>query len=69
MLMEDGGLALKSNGELRRLLHKERQRSRETVEKIPIADGADLAVAKKTSDARRAEMRLHQTGIMAGAAK
>ncbi len=66
---EDGGLARKSNGELRGLLHKQRQRGRKTVEKILVADGTDLAVAKKSGDARRAEMRLHQFRIVAGPAK
>jgi hypothetical protein len=62
-------LIRKCNGELRLLLHKQGQRSRESVEEILVADGADLAVAKETGYARRTKMRLHQLGIVAGPAK
>ncbi len=41
------------------LFDEQRQRGRETVEKIFVADGTNLAVTKKSGDARRAEMRLH----------
>lgn len=42
------------------LFDEQCERGGEAVQKIFVADGADFTVAKKSGDARRTEMRLHQ---------
>ncbi len=66
---EDGRLAGKSNGEVSLLLHKQRERGGEAVDKICLTDGAEFAVAKKSRETGRAEVRLRQLRIVAVAAE